>query len=69
MKPYAVPRDRGAPQKRVERQVRLADDVAATLQRQADERSGRFASVADVVVDTSSKSPDAVFDEVVQRIT
>jgi shikimate kinase len=47
----------------------LSGNVAAALQRQANERTERYESVADLVVDTTGKEPDAVLDEVATRIT
>jgi shikimate kinase len=42
----------------------LSGNRRATLQRQNDERAGLYGAVADVVIDTSDKDPDAVVNEV-----
>jgi shikimate kinase len=43
----------------------LEDDPEATLRRQAEARSPRFAAVADIVVDTTDLTPAAVVDRIV----
>jgi shikimate kinase len=47
----------------------LTGDTRATLQHHAEERTTAYAAVADVVVDTTGKTPDAVLDEVTTRLS
>jgi shikimate kinase len=47
----------------------LTGDTRATLQHHADERTAAYAAIADVVVDTTGKTPDAVLDEVMMRLS
>ncbi len=46
----------------------LTGDRQATLQRQSEERAGLYGAVADIVVDTSGKDPDAVATEVLAHL-
>jgi shikimate kinase len=47
----------------------LPRDPRSTLRHQVEARSARFASVADVVIDTTDRDPQTVLDEVMARLT
>jgi shikimate kinase len=47
----------------------LDGDRRLTLQRQSDERAGLYAAVADVVVDTTNKTPADAVDEVLKAFS